>query len=162
MARAFFDSALVICTGNICRSPMGEVLLRERLDAAGMRTRVESAGIGAVVGAGAHDHAKEVMAAWGHDLSGHVARQLEASMGADFELLLVMETGQKQWIERRFPQLAGRTYRLGHWLDEEIDDPMGRSVETFRQSRDHIDHAIGSWLERFGIGAAGGASSRGP
>lgn len=151
MARAPFDSILAVCTGNICRSPIVEALLRTRLAAAGVTPRIESAGIGAVVGAGAHEHAREVMSAWDISLDDHVARQFEGGHDAQFELIFVMETGQKEWIEHRYPQLSGRTWRLGHWLDEDIADPMGHPVEAFHASRDHIDRAIDSWFERLGV-----------
>ena len=151
MSRSPFDSILVVCTGNICRSPTAEALLRTRLAGLAMHPRIESAGIGAVVGAGAHEHAVEVMRAWEIDLDDHVARQFEGSQDTAFELILVMKTGQKQWIERSSPQLSGRTWRLGHWLDEDIADPMGHPVEDFRASRDHIDRAIDSWFDRLGL-----------
>jgi len=151
MARLPFESALVVCTGNICRSPIGEALLRTRLVDADLPVRVESAGIGAVVGAGAHEHSREVMAPWGVSLDDHIARQFDASLATPFELILALDFGHKQWIDKRFPELSGRTFRLGHWLDEDIVDPIGRPVDEFRVSRDHIDRAIDSWFERFGI-----------
>ncbi len=151
MARLPFESALVVCTGNVCRSPIGEALLSARLADAGLDVRVESAGIGAVVGAGAHEHSKEVMAPWDISLEAHVARQFDASLATPFELILALDSGHKQWIGKRFPELSGRTFRLGHWLDEDIVDPIGRPVEDFRVSRDHIDRAIDAWFERFGI-----------
>ncbi|MDX9839346.1 MAG: low molecular weight phosphotyrosine protein phosphatase, partial [Azoarcus sp.] len=45
-----FEKILTVCTGNICRSPLAEFLLRERLGAAGKKAEVRSAGIGALIG----------------------------------------------------------------------------------------------------------------
>jgi protein-tyrosine phosphatase len=145
---------LVVCTGNICRSPIGEVMLRDRLLAAGADAEVASAGTGAVVGAGAHEHTIEVLEERGLSAREHVARQFDAS-DSRFELILVMEGGHKRWIERHYPQLAGRTYLLGHWLEEEIADPIGRPLDTFRISLGHIERAVDSWLPRLGLSAGG-------
>jgi protein-tyrosine phosphatase len=133
---------------------MAEALLRHRMAAAGLNPRIESAGVGAVVGAGAHEHARTVMAEAGIALDDHVARQFDGNSDARFELILVMDNGHKGWIERRFPQLGGRTFRLGHWLEKDIDDPIGQEVGVFRMIRDEIDRAIDSWFERLGIQAS--------
>ena len=62
-----------MCTGNICRSPMGEVLLRQRLEDRGIDAHVSSFGL-VLDGDPAHAHAREVMAEAGLDLSSHRAR----------------------------------------------------------------------------------------
>lgn len=146
MAMAF-DRFLMVCTGNICRSPMGEWMLQERLsDRDGVR--VASAGIGALVDEPADEKAIAVMQEKGFDLSAHRGRQLDLDLASDFDLLLVMEPHQKRWIERRFPVLRGRVQGIGHWLGADVPDPFGRSIDEFRAARDLIERAVDSWIER--------------
>ncbi|MBP6133345.1 MAG: low molecular weight phosphotyrosine protein phosphatase, partial [Thauera sp.] len=71
-----FDKILTLCTGNICRSPLAEFLLRDRLAARGRAATVASAGIGALVGHPADETTQRVALRHGIDLSPHVARQL--------------------------------------------------------------------------------------
>jgi protein-tyrosine phosphatase len=143
-----FSSLLVVCTGNICRSPMGEVLLRERLRPLGEFT-VASAGTGALVGHGASEHAIAVMDEKQMDLRTHRGRQFDLDIARDYDLALVMESEHRRWIEQRFPVLRGRVRLLGQWLDEtEIPDPFGRSLPEFRESRDLIERAVDTWVAR--------------
>ncbi|MFL5359908.1 MAG: low molecular weight phosphotyrosine protein phosphatase, partial [Myxococcales bacterium] len=71
-----FDRVLMVCTGNICRSPMAQVLLADALKKRGIDVAVESAGLGALVGHPADPIAVKLMQARGLDLSGHRGRQL--------------------------------------------------------------------------------------
>ena len=153
MPRLPFQNILVVCTGNICRSPIGEVLLRQRIEAAGGSAEVASAGTGAVVGSGAHEHSIAVLSEAGLSARDHVARQFDGVADARFELILVMESGHKRWIQRSFPQLGGRTYLLGHWIEEEIADPIGQPVDAFRVCFAQIERAVDSWLPRLGLPA---------
>ena len=76
---------LFVCTGNICRSPMGEALLRHSLTAAGADHPVASAGTHAMDGGPATGHGIEVLGDRGIDLTGHLSRHLNAEIvdGAD-------------------------------------------------------------------------------
>jgi Protein-tyrosine-phosphatase len=67
-----FNKILVVCVGNICRSPTGERLLKSYLPS----LHVESAGLGALVGKGADDSAADIAALHNISLEGHCARQL--------------------------------------------------------------------------------------
>jgi protein-tyrosine phosphatase len=125
---------------------MAEVLLRARLGDDGFT--VASAGVGALVDRPADERAAVVMAEHGLDMDGHRARQLDPDMAREFDLLLVMEAGQKRWIEQHFPLLRGRVMRLGHWLETDIPDPYGQSVEVFRDCRELIERAVDAWVER--------------
>src|SRR4051795_10625813 len=69
-----FDRVLMVCTGNICRSPMAQVLLEQALRKRGFDVRVESAGLGALVGRGADPMAMQLMEKRGLDLKTHRAR----------------------------------------------------------------------------------------
>ena len=86
-------SVLVVCVGNICRSPTGERLFKRALP----HLPVASAGLGALVGHAADKTATEVAAEKGLSLEGHEAQQLTASLCREYDLILVME---KRHIEQ--------------------------------------------------------------
>src|ERR671939_243844 len=82
---------LFVCTGNTCRSPMAEVLMREALTARGVDSvTVSSAGTGAWDGAPASEGAYLVGLEHGLDLSGHRARLLTRDIARGADLILVM------------------------------------------------------------------------
>lgn len=140
-----FNRILVICTGNICRSPMGEALLAQTL---GEGFTVESAGIGALVGHGADPTALELMSERGVDISAHRARQLDLAMVRDFELLLVMDQTHADWIHDRFPIARGRVHRFGHWRDLEVPDPYRRGRAAFEEALRLIEQGVEDWRAR--------------
>lgn len=138
-------SVLVVCVGNICRSPLGERMLAQALP----HVRVGSAGLGAVVGAAADPDAAAVAAEIGMSLDGHVARQLTEEIGRDHDLILVMEPGHRAEVGRRFPQLSGRTMLFDHWTGAQgIADPFRKPVEAHRETRDRIAAAAQGWIRR--------------
>lgn len=104
------SSVLVVCVGNICRSPLGERALMKNVP----RLVVSSAGLSAVVGAEADETASAVATEAGVDLGGHVARQLTLPMGQAHDLILVMEPGHRAELTKRYPQLSGRTMLFDH------------------------------------------------
>ncbi|HZJ05831.1 MAG TPA: low molecular weight protein-tyrosine-phosphatase [Nocardioidaceae bacterium] len=84
----------VVCLGNICRSPIAEVVLSAKIDAAGLADQVEvvSAGIGSWhVGDPMDRRAAAVLVAHGYDSSRHRAQQFEADWLADYDLVLAMD-----------------------------------------------------------------------
>lgn len=138
-------SVLVVCVGNICRSPLGERILQQALP----EIAISSAGIGAVVGAKADATGSEVAREIDVDLGGHVARQLTGEIGGAHDLVLVMEPGHRAEIERRFPELSGRTMLFDHWTGGSgIADPYRKPVEAHRKARDLIATAAESWAEK--------------
>ena len=82
-----FDSILVVCTGNICRSPLGERYLRREFP----NKKIDSAGTGALVGYPADASAEKVANINGLSLEGHRAQQFTADLARYYELILVME-----------------------------------------------------------------------
>ncbi len=138
---------LVVCAGNICRSPMAEALLRDALRGQEEIT-VESAGLGALVGHPADQHAVELMQEKGIDITAHRARQLHPDMVAAADLILVMETRHKTSIDTADPTVRGKVHRLGEWQDKDIDDPYRQPKAAFADALKDIEAGVADWVER--------------
>ena len=136
-------SVLVVCVGNICRSPTGERLLKRALP----EKRIASAGLSALKGYPADQTASEVAARHGLSLEGHHAQQLTASMCRDFDLILVMEKRHIEQVSRIDPAARGKTMLLGHWLNQqEIADPYRKSREAFEEVYGLLENATQKWV----------------
>ena len=101
----------IVCLGNICRSPIGEAVLRSRLNAAGLAERVlvDSAGTGDWhVGQGANPRSVDVMDANGYE-HDHVARQINEDWFAGIDLAIAMDCANFADLERLIPATASHT-----------------------------------------------------
>jgi len=136
---------LVVCTGNICRSPMAAALLGSFL---GNSTVVESAGLAACAGEPADPHAIAVMDGAGLDIRSHRARQLDESMLKTADLVLTMSAAQRTEVETRWPWTRGRVFRVGHWDGYDVHDPHGRPTAIFTLTLSLLDVASRSWADR--------------
>jgi len=137
---------LIVCVGNICRSPMAEAVLRARLPG---DASVRSAGLAARVGDGVHPIAAELIDANGLRLDHHVARQVDLRMLAEADLVLAMEQRQLRALAAIAPSLRGRMHLLGRWTGgREIRDPCGRPREEFVRAFDLIDASARAWCDR--------------
>lgn len=136
-----FSHILVVCTGNICRSPVGEALLKVRVS-----QTVESAGLGALVDNGVDPSAKTLAEQMGLDVSQHRARQINGELIQRADLILVMSEGQRREVCRLAPPASGKTMLFGRWLASadggrngvEIPDPYRKSFEAF----EHVHHLL--------------------
>lgn len=136
------ETILVVCVGNVCRSPMAEAVLADRAGALGRVVRVSSAGLAALVGEPAQPLAQELMRERGLDISGHLARQLTPALLAGFELVLVMEEEQRRAVARMVPSARGRIRRLGDFGGFDIPDPYLGPRAAYREALDLIDRGI--------------------
>ena len=141
------QSVLVVCIGNICRSPMAEGLLRTRL----RHVRVESAGLGALIGHPADAIARELMRERNIMIDDHRARPLSAALCAQADVIFVMDAKQKRSVVDRYPTMRGKVFRLGEFIGEDIFDPYGGDRADFQACLALIDRAIEDWVERLKV-----------
>jgi protein-tyrosine phosphatase len=134
---------LVVCVGNICRSPTAEVVLRHYLP----HLVISSAGLAALSGQTMDPTALAVLQANGLDGSGHIARQLYDRLIRQADLVLGMEQNHVETIQRQAPEAIGRIFMLDKWGDQQdIPDPYRQPRANFEHVYGMIDAACQAWL----------------
>ncbi|MES1965252.1 low molecular weight phosphotyrosine protein phosphatase [Psychrobacter sp. AH5] len=139
-----FENILVVCVGNICRSPIAEAVLAQQYP----NKTIDSAGLSAVVGNGADPNALAVMSELGIDMSDHIAKQIDEDLVSKADLILTMSTNQTKWIEDRWPHCRGKTFRIGHWIDQDIADPYRHDLSVFEDARQDIFDSLKPWADK--------------
>ncbi|WP_300173231.1 low molecular weight protein-tyrosine-phosphatase [uncultured Aliivibrio sp.] len=144
-----FNRILVVCTGNICRSPIAEVLLKAKLP----NNTVESAGISVTKSnlnnAGAHPYSQQVCNENGVDISRHRARQLTPELCYDFDLILVMSHEQIEEVAQLAPLSRSKTMLLGYWIGQgEVIDPIHKPKEAFDLLFNTLNRASHAWSQK--------------
>lgn len=108
-----------------------------------------SAGVAALEGYPADPLANAVMLEHGHDLSNHRARQATQALLTQMDLILTLDQTHSSWIANRFPQLQGRTYKLGRWQgNADVADPYRKPRAAFDQAFAEIQAYADQWTNR--------------
>lgn len=136
-----FQHILVVCIGNICRSPMAEYFLKAEYP----DRHISSAGISGLTGHTADDKAIHCMDQHGVDMRSHIARKLNANLIKNADLILVMSQNQLKHIEQTWPFAKGKTFRLGHWQSKNIADPYQHDQHVFDDTCQLIQSCIADW-----------------
>ena len=143
------QSILIICIGNICRSPIAEALFIERYKKEGKPDiAVSSAGLAALVGHPASSVGQELMLQRRLDISGHRARQITAEIVYGSDLILTMTTDQQKQVEMNYPGTCGRVHRLGKWGSYDVPDPYQRPRLVFEQALALMDQGVDEWYRK--------------
>jgi protein-tyrosine phosphatase len=141
-------SILMVCRGNICRSPMAEGYFRHQLQQHSSNIVVSSAGISALVNYPADTKAQEVMKKNHIDLVEHRATQLTNDLVRKADLIFVMTKSQLHTVIRDYVTAKGKTFLLGHWQDFEILDPYTLPYEEFESAYQQVEMAWEDWKSR--------------
>lgn len=143
-----FKSVLVVCTGNLCRSPLGEKILQQQMPG----LCIESAGTQGVSGHSADVRVQEVASEHGLSLEEHIARKLTRPMMQRFDLILTMETDHINHISSIAPEMRGKTLLFGQWLGKkDIPDPSGKSREAFEYVYNLLVQASHQWATKLSM-----------
>lgn len=133
---------LIVCKGNICRSPMAVAILRDMIAKRGLaeEVRVRSAGIWASEDQAATPEAQKVMRERGLDISDHRAHLLTIADIARADIIVTMEATIAEAILIEAPWAAGKVHNLGDLADEpgDVEDPMGRGIDAYRRAADTL------------------------
>ncbi|MBI5775440.1 MAG: ribose 5-phosphate isomerase B [Verrucomicrobia bacterium] len=143
---------LFVCTGNICRSPMAEGLLRQRVKGRG-EFRVLSAGVGAIDGMAPSTYAVRALRELDIDIAGQRSRMLTAEAVQAADYIFGMTRGHVDAITLLYPRATEKTFVLREFDDtldffeKDISDPIGGSYEVYLNCRDQIEQGIESMLK---------------
>lgn len=147
--------ALVVCTGNTCRSPMTQVLLQKRIaDKLGCSVGevedhgviVRSAGVAGMSGGGASAEAVRAMSQRSLELSEHETRPVTDVLVRQADIILTMTRGHRDAIVAQWPEAVGKTSLL-HRDGGDIADPIGGATELYVHCADQIDTHLRDWME---------------
>lgn len=135
---------LVVCTGNVCRSPAAQALLAHALPG----RSIASAGTAAIGGMAVDPVMNAMFAERGFDLSAHRARLIDDRASRRADLILVMETAHRHLIERTYPTTRGRVYRLTERYQTDVPDPYRRSRHVYDYATKLIELGVAHWAAR--------------
>ena len=146
---------LVVCTGNVCRSPFIQLLLQRELDTRrpddGPRTVVSSAGTGALAGQGMDARAAAQATAYGLDPSGFVARQLTAAMVAEADLVLTATRTHRGHVATLHPKALRYTFTLLDFADLAQSLEVGAVAAAAPQTQARLAEVVRSVAARRGL-----------
>lgn len=143
--RSIYNNILIVCVGNICRSPTAEVILQQKLP----NKTISSAGLQALVGHDIEKKAASILEAKGYSFGKHVARKLDLELIQEADLVLVMEKDHQSLIMQKYPEASGKIMLFGKWQDNaDIHDPFRKSPEVFSYVFDQIEKNCLNWSKK--------------
>lgn len=142
---------LFVCTGNTCRSPMAEGILRSMAEKRDLKLEVKSAGIRVYNGDLASKNSIEAMKKIDIDISGHLATQLNNDLIQEADLVLTLSSSHKDFIVSNYPWSREKVFTLNEYaygVKKDVTDPYGRNLAFYERTRDEIYQAVLNAIEK--------------
>ncbi len=145
-------SILIVCSANICRSPIAEAILKrlvaDRPDAD--QWHIESAGTWANYGSPAAMLSQFVVQKMGLDISTHQSRPATLELVQQFDLILTMEDQQKEGLALQFKPYADRIFMISEMIGrvEDIPDPIGGELVDYQETARVLERFLSDGLDR--------------
>lgn len=140
---------LFVCTGNTCRSPMAEALLKEIAEERNLEIQVHSAGLFAAEGQRPSTNAIETID--NKDIKEHRSKMLTKELMDWAELVLVMTKSHLNMVEKMYPGAKAKTHLLldfTEYIDKDIADPFGGSIDEYERVKLQLEEAVFALLEK--------------
>jgi protein-tyrosine phosphatase len=143
-----FKSVLILCIGNICRSPVAEGLLKKMSEQHQLGLSVSSAGVHAIIDDPAQPNSLAVANEHGIDITSHRARQLTAEIINAHDLVLVTDEMVRKIAMQQFPFATGKIKLMGNFRHFEIVDPYRKPKANFDTMYVDIENCLKDWLQK--------------